>query len=235
MLTLLCALVSSALAADTIVDYHGPHPVPDSIEHGMCWIEGPHFHSYEPADRVLYVEDDDHLVFVGDPTEYERASPSAVYYGHHPVTWTLAYDEPVHYCYITGPHHHWHAPPPTTVWVDKGGAWWYVGKHPAWYESRVKRHKHIDAHYARAHVIERPTVVVAPPSGWIGVTFGGGRSGVSASFGIGVDVVHAPPVVYHRPVVIVEEHHHHDHHHKHKHGHGHGHGKHKHKGKGRWH
>lgn len=231
---MLLALVSFASLGDTaVVDYYGPHPLPDSIDHAMCWIEGPHFHSYEPEDRVLYVEDDDHWVFVGDPTEYERASPSHVYYGHHPVTWVAVHEaEPAHYCYITGPHHHWHAPPPTTVWVEKGGAWWYTGAHPRWYESRRAKHKHVDAHYAKADVIVRPAVVYAPPAGWVGVTFGG--KGVTASIGVGFGAP-APVVVHHHPapVVIIEEHHHHGKHHKHHghHGHGRGHGHHKHKGK----
>lgn len=225
---LLALTIASATTGDTtIVDYYGPHPLPGSIDHAMCWIEGPHVHAYEPEDPLLFVHDDDSWTFVGDPSEYEQASPSTIYYGHHPVTWTADYaGEPTHYCYISGPHHHWHAPPESAAWVEKGGAWWYVGARPVWYEERRVKAKRIDDHYAHEHVIVRPVVVVAPPVGWVGVTFG--ARGVSASIGFGRVEVVRPAPVYVQPVVIIEEH---DHHHHRPPGHAYGHYKHKEK----WH
>jgi len=191
--------------AAVLVEFHGPHPIDPQVHAGLCAIEGPHMHSYEPHDRVLYVNDGTHWTFVGDPTEFEPAPPvTYAYYGHHPVWWTAAPGE--HYCYITGPHRHGHRPPPTVTFTERGGAYWFVGAHPAWYEKHKKHRRHIDDHYHR-HAIVRPVVTVAPPAGWIGVTFGanGVNVGIGASFGV------TPVVIeHHHPAPVVIEHH--DHH-----------------------
>lgn len=180
-----------------IVEFYGPHPIDPGVHSGLCGIEGDHMHSYRPHDEVLYVNDGPYWTFVGDPTEFEPAYPAPhAYYGHHPVWWTHAPGE--HYCYITGPHRHGHAPPPTVHFTERGGAYWYVDAHPVWYERHKKRKHHIDDHY-HEHVIVRPVVTVEPPSGWIGVTFGGASVGIE--FG--------RPVVYRPAPVIIEEHHHH--------------------------
>lgn len=232
LLSMWAITVGAAATADTaLVEYYGPHPIElegAGPEHGMCFIEGPHFHSYTPAKKteVLYVHDGPYWSFVGDPTEYEPRydGPSYVYYGHHPVWWT--HEPGHHYCYISGPHHHWYEPAHDVTFVEKGGAYWYTGAHPAWYHPKDKVYLAVDEHYHHHDVIVRPAVVVAPPVGWIGVT---------VDFGPAVLTIGAPPRP--PPVQVIEVHdvyevhEHHDHHwppawghykheHKHKHGRG---------------
>lgn len=183
----------------TIVEFYGPHPIDPSVNSGLCTIGGAHMHSYRPHDEVLYVNDGPYWTFVGDPTEFEPAPPASVaYYGHHPVWWT--HDPGEHYCYISGPHHHGHAPPPTLSFSERGGAYWYVGAQPAWVERGGKRGRRIDDHYHK-HAIVRPIVTSAPPTGWVGVTFGGGGGGgaIGVGFGLPVVIEHSPP-----PVIIIE-------------------------------
>ena len=200
LLGALAILGSTALARDprgtTIVEFYGPHPIDPGVHSGLCGIEGPHMHSYRPHDEVLYVNDGPYWTFVGDPTEFEPAAPAPyAYYGHHPVWWTNAPGE--HYCYITGPHHHGYKPSSTVQFTERGGAYWYVGGRPAWYERHKGRHR-MDDHY-HDHVIMRPVVSVSPPTGWVGVTFG--LDGVAVEFG--------GPVVIHRPAptYIDDDHH----------------------------
>lgn len=203
LLGFLVAMGGSALSKEprgtTIVEFYGPHPIDPGVHSGLCGIEGPHMHSYRPHDEVLYVTDGPYYTFVGDPTEFEQPPVSYSYYGHHPVWWT--HDPGEHYCYITGPHHHGYEPPHSDDYTERGGAYWYVGARPVWYERHKARGHRIDDHY-HDHVIVRPVITVEPPSGWIGVTIGIG--------GIGVEVGR-PVHVIERPTTIIYEHDHHDH------------------------
>ncbi len=157
-----------------VIHYNGPHPLPPSSHQGMCVIEGPHLHQYQPHKPLLYVKAEANWVFVGDPVEFEPKATKYTYYGHHPVFWDHAPGAPMeveHYCYITGPHHHLYAPPPEINFKLKGGAYWYIGAHPAWYKKRRRRHRHIDRHYTTVH-LHRPVITVEPPSGFLGVYVG---------------------------------------------------------------
>jgi hypothetical protein len=161
--------------AATVVHFLGPHPVAPSVHRGMCFIEGPHVHSYVPHKKLLYVRVDDGWSFIGDPTEYDRHVKKHAYYGHHPVFWVDDDGQEVeHYCYITGPHHHLYRPPPTLEFKVKGGVYWYVGAHPRWYKRRARRYRHVDRYYARVHIV-RPVVTVVPPVGFVGVVVGPGH------------------------------------------------------------
>jgi len=202
LLILSCALFGAeARASERLVEFYGPHPIDPQVDAGLCVIEGPHLHSYAPHDEVVYVSDGPYWTFVGDPTEFEPEPPSHhAYYGEHPIWWTHAPGE--HYCYIVGPHSHAYAPPPGPSFTERGGAYWYVGARPAWYERGKHKRERVDTYY-RAHRVLRPVVTVSPPTGWIGVTLG--VDGVRASFGIDPGL----PVVIERHPVIIEAPRHH--------------------------
>jgi hypothetical protein len=181
-------LAGRASAGGEVIEYLGPHPMASSLGRGMCFIEGPHIHAYAPEKPVLYVQAGPSWVFVGDPTEFDTVTPKYAYYGHHPVFWVDAPEgvafEP--YCYITGPHYHWFAPPPALAFKLKGGAYWFVGKHPAWYKGRV--HRHLDEYYVGVH-LAHPVITVAPPVGFVGVVIGAPTINVGFGFpGFGVVV-----------------------------------------------
>ncbi len=180
--------------ADTVmIHFHGAHPVDPKIIQAMCRIEGPHLHAYAPHKPFLYNRVGASWWFVGDPSEFEVDGPKHAYYGHHPVFWI---DGPAdHYCYITGPHHHWHAPRPSLEFKLKGGAYWYVGAHPGWYKKRRARHRKIARYYATVE-IARPVIRVTPPTGFVGVVVGPG--GVRAGA-----VIHSPGVQVNIPVPSV--------------------------------
>jgi hypothetical protein len=150
--------------------FHGPHPVSPGLVKGMCYIQGPHVHAYVPHKPVLYVKRGRHHVFVGDPVEFEAEAPRHAYYGHHPVFWAEAEGPEGHYCYITGPHFHWYAPPAAikVKFKRKGGVYWWVGGHPKHYRPRHWRARAINVHY-KPMKIHRPVVVVSPPVGFVGV------------------------------------------------------------------
>ncbi len=79
-------LAFSAAAGAKRARFDGPHPVSTEAGGGMCWLEVPHSHSYEPADRdVLYVQDRGRAVFIGDPTAFDDDAPRHAYYNHHPT------------------------------------------------------------------------------------------------------------------------------------------------------
>lgn len=156
-----------------VIHYHGSHPLPQGHQ-GLCVIEGPHVHQYQPHKPILYVKSGVNWVFVGDPVEFEPETNKHTYYGHHPVFWDHAHGAPIeveHYCYITGPHHHLYAPPPKIEFKLKGGAYWYVGAHPGWYKKRRRKHRYIDHHYATVS-LHRPVISVEPPAGFLGVVVG---------------------------------------------------------------
>lgn len=149
--------------ADTIIQYQGPHPIDSSLGRGMCFIEGPHFHSYEPGNTIQFVRVGDDWAFIGDPVEYDPGAPKYGYYGHHPIFWV---DAPDAYCSITGPHYHWNAPPPELGFQLKGGVYWYVGKQPDPYKGTPRTE--LDQYYTTVKVAH-PVVTVAPPVGFVGV------------------------------------------------------------------
>ncbi|MFH2010955.1 MAG: hypothetical protein ABI333_30425 [bacterium] len=152
--------------------FTGPHPVSPKLLKGMCYIQGPHVHSYQPHQPILYVRVGGNHAFVGDPVEFEAEAPRYAYYGHHPAFWLGPAGHGKHYCYITGPHHHWHAPPPGHVKFElKGGVRWYVGGHPTWYRPKHWRVQAFGRHYGRVH-FHRPVVHVKPPRGFVGVVVG---------------------------------------------------------------
>ncbi len=158
-------LVAGPARAGSIVEYQGPHPIDPELSRGLCQLEGPHFHSYEPHLEKLYVQVGPYWAFVGDPVEFEPKAPKHGYYGHHPIFWVEAEEEEP-YCFITGPHYHSYAPPPQLAFKLKGGVYWYVGKHPESYEDDVN--DDLDEHYTEVKVAH-PVVAVAPPVGFIGV------------------------------------------------------------------
>jgi len=188
-LFLLLGLAGSA-RADGVVHYVGAHPIDPKLHKGMCFIDGPHVHAYAPHLPVLYAQVGGAWAFVGDPTEFEPTAPRYAYYGHHPLFWIEGTGD--QYCFITGPHYHWQVPPPTLEFKLKGGAYWYVGKHPGWYKQHA--HRHLDEHYAEIHLVH-PVIAVAPPVGFVGVVIG--APGVHVDVGWpGVGVLVGPPGHY---------------------------------------
>jgi hypothetical protein len=178
VLAVLAVLAGPARAE--LVHYLGPHPISPKVMKGMCHIEGPHIHDYVPHKPVLYVQAGDSHAFVGDPTEFEGESPRYSYYGHHPVFWAnVEVGGPAqHICYITGPHHHWYAPPTDVQFVARGGAYWYIGPMPPGYVRRWHRHSPIDDYYGHVTLlVPAPVVTIEPPEGFVGFYFGPGYRG----------------------------------------------------------
>jgi len=173
MSTIIAAWPGAANAE--VVLYLHPHPVAPSVGDGMCHIEGPHVHSYAPHAKVLYTKVHKRNVFVGDPVEFDKKHEKHAYYGHHPLFWIDNGDGSVttdQYCFITGPHYHWYAPPSDLKFTLKGDAYWYVGAHPGWYARRWKpRHRRLARHYGRV-TVHHPTVTIEPPSGFVGLYVG---------------------------------------------------------------
>ncbi len=171
------------------VKFVGVHPIAASHGGGLCHIELPHVHVYEPADvKVQYRVHDDHHYFVGDPVAYGWDGDKHTYYGHHPIDVDLVVGGHDHteYCYLDGAHFHSYAPPPELAFEVKAGAYWYVGDAPEVYVEGKARYDAIDVVYEPI-AYARPVVVVeAPPPRWIGVT------------------VVAPAVVVDAPAVVVE-------------------------------
>lgn len=197
---LFVALVISAAWSSTasarVVLYFHPHPIAPTVDGGMCHIEGPHVHSYRPHAKVLYTKVDRQYVFVGDPVEFDKKREKHAYYGHHPLFWvanddgTLTADE---YCFLTGPHYHWYAPPAELQFKREGGAYWYIGAHPGWYARRwMPRHRRLARHYGRV-TVHRPTITVEPPSGFVGIYIGANGPRPFGVVGGGVRV-HGPGV-----------------------------------------
>jgi hypothetical protein len=157
-----------------VIRFVGPHPIDPTLQKGLCEIEGPHLHAYEPHKKVLYVKAGPAWAFVGDPTEFDREAPKVVYYGHHPAFWAEVDDtglpsraEVRYYCYISGPHHHLYPPPSDLAFKEKGSAYFFVGAHPTWYKARA--HHDLDRHYATVEIVH-PVVTVSPPEGYIEVS-----------------------------------------------------------------
>jgi hypothetical protein len=188
-------MFSWARGGADIIHYIGPHPIDPQVHEGMCYIEGAHFHNYAPYKPLLYIKVDAGWTFVGDPVEFEKATPKFAYYGHHPIFWAneMENEEAIpegHYCFISGPHYHWYAPPPRWKFKAKGGAYWYVGTPPGWYHKRKMKAHHLDHYYSTVYV-EHPVITVEPPEGFIGIVVGPGHAHGRAVFHGGVEV--APP------------------------------------------
>lgn len=169
------AAVSSAAHAgkkSKQVRYVGVHPIQKKHGGGVCYIEAPHVHIYEPANRdTHYRVHDEHYDFVADPVAYGYDGPRQAYYGNHPIEIDLVVNgaAPGHeWCYLDGGHYHEWAPPLGVSYTKHGDAYWYVGETPAVYVSAKPKLSKVNAVYASIDY-ERPTVYVdAPPVGYVG-------------------------------------------------------------------
>ncbi len=180
-----------ARKAPSQVRFVGVHPIARVHGGGLCHIELPHVHVYEPVgERVQYRDHDGDHFFVGDPVAYGWDGDKHAYYGHHPIDVDVVVGghDQTEYCYLDGAHYHAYAPPPELAFEVRAGASWYVGDVPDVYLAGRKTYDAIDVIYEPI-VYPRPVVVVedAPPQ-WIGVT-------VHA---------HLPAVVVDAPAVVVE-------------------------------
>lgn len=174
VLGIITAMLTMAYAPEASarkVWYSGAHPIHTKVLKGMCYIPGPHVHSYAPVKPLLFVKEGRHNRFVGDPVEYEIEAPKHAYYGHHPLFWVDKAHRGKSYCYITGPHHHWNKPPKHVKFKRKGNAYWYVGGHPSWYVKTHPRAGRLRAHY-HGIGIPVPEVSVGPPVGFVGAMVG---------------------------------------------------------------
>jgi hypothetical protein len=151
------------------VRYVGIHPIPKSEGGGICYIEGPHVHSYK-ADPLQYRLHDTANYFIGDPVAYGYDGPKYAYKGPHPieVDAVLGDDDPdVEYCYLEGPHYHYFAPPPGPDFKHVGDAYYYVGTPSHAFVAARPRMVKINALY-QPLVYERPHITIEAPIGWIG-------------------------------------------------------------------
>src|ERR1700733_12205769 len=158
------------------VRYLGSHPIPNSEGGGMCYIDGPHVHTYATNKLEYRTTGDDH-VFVGDPVAHGWDGPKFAYKGPHPIR--VEGDPHVEYCYIAGPHFHQFAPPEGPDFKVVGDAYFYVGEPPRAMIDARPLYVGINDFY-RPMVYERPVVEVAPPEGWVGVRAGVAAPGVGA-------------------------------------------------------
>lgn len=151
------------------VRYVGIHPIPRTEGGGICYIEGPHVHLFD-ADKIQYRDHHGANYFVGDPVAYGYDGERYAYKGHHPIHVDAVVgdgDPDDEYCYLSGPHYHYFAPPESPEFRMSGDAYFYVGDPPhAYVEARPAMMK-IDAVYQPLSY-ERPVVEVAAPVGWIG-------------------------------------------------------------------
>jgi hypothetical protein len=208
------------------VRYVGIHPIPKSEGGGICYIQGPHVHTYA-ADKLQYRVHDGANFFVGDPVAYGYEGPRYAYKGNHPIRVGAVLDDDddpeVEYCYLEGPHYHAFAPVEGPQWKLVGGAYFYVGAPSQPYLAARPTMLRINAVY-QPLVYARPTITVEAPVGWIGARAELAirapvvrRPRVDYDYDIAVPeiyVVDSEPVYYYEPV-IVEEHwkvkHHHGH------------------------
>jgi len=184
---LVLAVPAAATGGGKQVRYVGIHPLPKSEGGGICYIEGPHVHIYD-ADKVQYRDHRGANYFVGDPVAYGYDGERFAYKGHHPIHVSAVVgdsDPDDVYCYITGPHYHYFAPPEGPEFKVVGGAYFYVAEPPHAYVEARPAMMRINAVY-QPLVYERPVVTVDAPVGWIGAR---------AEFAAPVVVVPAPVVV----------------------------------------
>lgn len=152
------------------VRYAGIHPVPKGEGGGLCYIEAPHVHVWQPNKLEYRVHADNH-VFVGDPVAYGWDGPRHAYKGHHPIQVNVVAgvgDPYTHYCYLDGPHfHHWQ-PPPGPEFQVVGDAYFYVGEPAPLYLEARPTYVEINATY-QPIAYARPVIEVEPPAAWIGI------------------------------------------------------------------
>ncbi len=150
------------------VRFAGIHPVPKSEGGGICHIEAPHVHIYQP-NKLEYRVAADNNVFVGDPVAYGWDGEKHAYKGHHPVEVNVIAGTPEptrHYCYINGPHYHSFEPPPGPDFQVVGDAYFYVGTPDPLYLEARPQYIAVNATY-QPIVYTRPVVEVEPPNAWI--------------------------------------------------------------------
>jgi hypothetical protein len=216
------------------VRYVGIHPVPKAEGGGLCYIEGPHVHIYD-ADKLQYRDHRGASYFVGDPVAYGYDGKRYAYKGHHPihVSAVLGDADPAdpddEYCYLSGPHYHYFAPPEGPEFRVAGDAYFYVGEPPRVYVDARPAMMRINAVY-QPLVYGRPVVTVDAPVGWIGaraelvgptagVVVEGPRGAavVAPRAGVSIDAyvpmpslhvdvgIGVPGVIVHERPVIIEE------------------------------
>lgn len=225
----LALLAVPAAAGLKQVRYVGIHPLPKSEGGGICYIEGPHIHVFD-ADKIQYRDHRGANYFVGDPVAYGYDGPRYAYKGHHPihVAAVIGDDDPGDvYCYITGPHFHYFAPPEGPQFKRVGETYFYVADPPRAYVDARPAMMKINAVY-QPLVYERPAVTVEAPVGWIGaraefvgpaaVVVAPGAAVVAPAAGISIEAhvpmpslhvdigIGAPAVIVHdRPAVIIHD------------------------------
>lgn len=149
------------------VRYAGVHPVAKAEGGGMCHIEAPHVHVYQP-NKLEYRVAGENNVFIGDPAAYGWEGEKHAYKGHHPVQVNVVagVGEPTeHYCYLNGPHYHsWEPQGPDFKVV--GDAYFYVGTPAPLYLEARPTYIAVNRTYEPIQYT-RPVVTVEPPSGWI--------------------------------------------------------------------
>jgi len=171
LLGLVFVAVSTVASADSKQQnrYIGIHPITKSEGGGMCYIEGPHVHTFE-ADKIQYRDHRGHHHFVGDPVAYGYDGPRHAYKGHHPIQVHVVVGSPdpdIQYCYLDGPHFHHFKPPEGPEFKVVGDAYFYVAEPPKVYLEARPAFIGINAVY-RPLVYTRPVVTVDAPVGWIG-------------------------------------------------------------------
>jgi hypothetical protein len=152
------------------VRFAGIHPVPKGEGGGICYLEAPHVHIYQP-NKVEYRVVAENNVFVGDPVAYGWDGPKHAYKGHHPVEVNVVAGvgaPTTHYCYLNGPHFHSFEPAPGPEFKVVGDAYFYVGEPAPLYLEARPTYIGINATYEPI-VYTRPVVEVEPPALWIGV------------------------------------------------------------------
>jgi hypothetical protein len=191
----LLATTAVANANSKQVRYIGIHPLAKSHGGGMCYIEGPHVHTFA-ADKIQYRDHRGANHFVGDPVAYGYDGPKHSYKGHHPIQVHAVVGSPepdIEYCYLDGAHFHYFQPPEGPEFKVVGGAYFYVAEPPRAYIEARPTYVGINAVYTPL-VYERPVVTVEAPVGWIGARVDIGGPAV---------IVAPPAAVVHTPGVHV--------------------------------
>ncbi len=155
--------------------YIGQHPIAKNHGKGLCYIEGPHVHVYEPSSKLQFRDYDGQQFFVGDPVAYGWDGPRENYMGHHPIQVDVVVGGAVpdqEFCFINGPHFHAFAPAPTlrADFSLTGDAYFFVGTPPPAYIETRPAMVQINAEYTPI-TYTRPVITVTPPAAWIGIRF----------------------------------------------------------------
>jgi len=158
------AAIPAARADAPMVKYIGMHPLsPHQGE--FCYIDAIHYHRFVPVDLRVYVTvnggaQGNGQLYVGDPAWLGYDGPKVGYYGPHPLEVPLAPEAGHLFCYISGPHYHVTAPPPSTAMVLKEGVYWYMGPPPP---LDVQRAWINEVHAIKAYVPPKVELSAAPP------------------------------------------------------------------------